>query len=81
MSNPYLGKSKSTCSTKMGNISGSAKNYEHPEDTAKRFCRGGYADGGEVDATPVPPSPFMDVKPTRAPRLPRKPATPPANEL
>jgi hypothetical protein len=39
------------------------------------------ADGGEVEATPVPASPFEDVKPTKAPRLPRRPATPPPNKL
>lgn len=41
MSNPCLGKEKSTGATKMAKISGTSKNYEHPEDKADRMCEGG----------------------------------------
>lgn len=77
MSNPFLDKAKSTGAAKMAHTSGSAKNYEDSRDAAKRR----YAEGGEVEATPLPASPFEDVKPTKAPRLPRKPATVPPNRL
>ena len=49
MSNSCIGKEKSTGASKMGKISGSAKNYEHPSDKAERLCRGGYAEGGAVN--------------------------------
>ena len=81
MSNPFLGKAKSTGASKMAHTSGSAKNYEDSRDTAKRRYGKGYSEGGEVEATPLPASPFEDVKPTRSPRLPRKPVTPPPNRL
>lgn len=77
MSNPFLSKAKSTGASKMAHTSGSAKNFEDSRDMAKRR----YAEGGEVEATPIPASPFEDVKPTKSPRLPRKPATPPPNRL
>jgi hypothetical protein len=41
MSNLCSDKAKSTASTKMAKISGTSKNYEHPEDAAKRMCSGG----------------------------------------
>lgn len=41
MSNSCEPEAKSTQSSKMAKISGSAKNYEHPEDKAKRMCNGG----------------------------------------
>lgn len=82
MSNSFLGKVKSTGASKMGCVSGSAKNYEHEEDKAKRMCRGGYADGGEVQATAdVLPNPFSEVKPVKNQRVPRKPTMPPSNNL
>ena len=43
-------KEKSTGAAKMAKISGTPKNYEHPEDKAKRMCNGGYAFGGMSDA-------------------------------
>lgn len=46
-------KVKSTGATKMAKVSGSAKNYEFPEDRAKRFCNGGYAAGGPVQQAPA----------------------------
>lgn len=52
MSNSCKGEMKTTGAAKMAKISGSAKNYEHPEDTAKRFCNGGYAAGGPVQLPP-----------------------------
>lgn len=41
MSNSFIGKDKSTSAAKMAKISGSAKNYEHAEDKAKRIAKVG----------------------------------------
>lgn len=46
MSNSCEGQAKSTGASKMAKISGSAKNYEYPEDKAKRMCDGGTAGMG-----------------------------------
>lgn len=69
-------------SRKMAAITGTHKNYEHAQDKAERLCRGGYNAGGEVDATSdTLPNPFSEIKPVKTPRLPRKPVSPPRNEL
>lgn len=81
MTNPFLSKAKSTGASKMAHTSGSASNYQDGRDVAKQRYGKGYAEGGEVEQTPLPASPFEDVKPTKTPRLPRKPVTPPPNRL
>jgi hypothetical protein len=79
---PFEDEAHKTKRAKMGCVTGSPSNFESPADKAQRFCRGGYAEGGEVEnSTPIPPSPFMDVKPSRAPRIPRQPVSPPKNML
>lgn len=69
MSNSCEDQAKSTGVSKMAKISGSAKNYEHPEDKAERLCRGGFADGGAIPMPKpdprgyYPPQTYSDGKP------------------
>lgn len=41
MSNSCEKQAKATASTKMAKISGSSKNYEAPDEAAKKMCSGG----------------------------------------
>jgi hypothetical protein len=81
---PFADEAHKTKRAKMGCITGSPANFESGADKAERLCRGGMADGGEVEATPLPASPFEEVKPIKSPRsgrAPRQPVTPPPNEM
>lgn len=77
MSKPYMSEYRSTYASKMKH---EGVKGEFPADKAARIAKG-YAEGGEVEATPLPPSPFMEVKGVKKPRLPSKPATPPDNKM
>lgn len=48
---PFEAEAHKTKRTKMGCVTGSPENFESGADKAARFCRGGYADGGEVPKT------------------------------
>lgn len=61
MSNSCEDQAKSTGASKMAKISGSAKNYEHPEDKAMRMCNGGYAAGGPVQLPPKDQTRYGDA--------------------
>lgn len=77
MSKPYMDEYRSTLKAKMHK---EGVQGEFPADRAKRIAKG-YAGGGEVEATPLPPSPFEEVGGVKKPRMPRKPVSPPDNKL
>lgn len=75
MSNPYLDKARATNRAKLGH-SGVSRDSEDSYSRAKRIAKG-YAEGGEVEASPMPASPFSEVKEVRKPRIPKGPTVPP----